>query len=289
MKLKYKKLILIISMSTMGIGLVAFSLGNKNSDDEQQKLKSVSLVQGEGENESGDGEVADEGSTVTPTPTVDAQAFSNDPENDEAGSEVADNSEDASEDGTEGSEVANDNPLERDAYPEINKLVKKYLKAKLACDQDALAKVVTDPSYIDIDRLQKTTEFIESYDNLEFYTKKGNGDIDFIVYVYQELKITSIDTLAPAMDELKIKKVDGDYKIVLGEISEETGEYIYETRNSEDVQALIASVNSKAAEAFSQDEDLRAFNTKLEEGATSDKNKSEDDEEVISSTGKNNE
>ena len=279
MKLKYKKLILIISMSTMGIGLVAFSLGSKSANSDDDKIASTSVVQ-RGEVDTNRKEEAADVATVTPTPTVEVQITSDETE-DEVKSSTAD----------EEVEVVSDkNPLERDAYPEVNKVVQKYLKAKLASDQDTLEKIVTDPSFINIERLQKTTEYIESYNNLEYYTKKaGEGikEFDFIVYVYQELKITSIDTLAPSMDMLYVKKVGDDYKIVLGDISDTTAEYIYETLESEDVQSLISSVNLKAEEAYNQDEDLRAFNKKLQDGAST-KN-ADDEEEIITSTGNSDE
>ena len=279
MKLKYKKLILIISMSTMGIGLVAFSLGSKSANSDDDKIASTSVVQS-GEVDTNRKEEAADVETVTPTPTVEMQITSDETE-DEVKSSTADEEVEV---------VSDENPLERDAYPEVNKVVQKYLKAKLASDQDTLEKIVTDPSFINIERLQKTTEYIESYNNLEYYTKKaGEGikEFDFIVYVYQELKITSIDTLAPSMDMLYVKKVGDDYKIVLGDISDTTAEYIYETLESEDVQSLISSVNLKAEEAYNQDEDLRAFNKKLQDGAST-KN-ADDEEEIISSTGNSDE
>lgn len=221
-------------MSAMGIGLIAFSLSNRKDETTTKVESSVEA-------------------SVTPTPEI----IPTPTQEEELGTL------DTIKPKVESSEKEKGNPLKRDEYPEINAVVKKFLNAKLKCDEEKLASCVTDTNYIDLERLQKKTEFVEDYKNIEVYTKKGQGEIDFIVYVYEELKIASIDTYAPAMDEMYVKKVDGEYKLVFGDIKDKTAEYIVNTRNEEDVIELIDEVQKKLNIAMNKDEQLREFCEKL--------------------------
>ena len=255
MKLKHRKLVLIISMSAMGIGLITFSIAGS-------KEKKDTAVEGLQISEASDTEgakilSADE-TTNTPTPTEETTGT---PTPTEEPTDTPTNPPTPTEAAV---------PLEEDAYPEVNELITSFLQAKLDGKAKKLKKLVTDPSYIDIDDIQKKTEFIESYDNVKVYTKKGSGDIDFIAYVYMDVKIASIDTKAPGLNEFYIKKVDGEYKIVLGDISDETAAYIEEARTSEDVQTLLEKVNKKLNKAMKSDEELADFCSKLEVASTSD-------------------
>ena len=129
---------------------------------------------------------------------------------------------------------------------------------------DEFEELVTDTSYIELDKLQRKTEYIEEYGSIECYVKPAQGDVDYIVYVYHEMKITSIDTLAPALDEIYVRyEEDGSPKVVLGEISDDTQAYIEEARATEEVQSLISEVSSGLESALEEDEALSEFYTKL--------------------------
>lgn len=255
MKLKHRKLILIISMSAMGIGLITFSIAgskDKKTDEAASIVASQAALTEEAT------ATPTEVITDTPTPT---EQLTVTPTPTEEPTDTPTNTPTATP-----TEVAA--TLEEDAYPEINKLVVKYLQAKLDGSAKKLKKLVTDASYIDVDKLQKQTEFIESYDNVKVYTKKCDGDIDFIAYVYMELKIASIDTKAPGLNEFYIKKVDGAYKIVVGEVSDETAAAIKESRESDEVQDLLKKVNKKLQKAVKSDESLSDFYNKLDQYST---------------------
>lgn len=252
MKLKHRKLVLMISMSAMGIGLITFSIaGSKEKNDSVSSLQvnnaSITADQrGIPEQDPTNAPEESEEATGTPTPTGEPTAnLTETPTPTEAAP-----------------------ALEEDAYPEVDELITKFLQAKLDCKEKKLKQLVTDPSIIKISAVQKKTEFIEAYDNVKVYTKKGIGDIDFIAYVYMDVKIVNIDTKAPGLDEFYIKKVDGEYKIVLGDISDETAAFIEEARASEDVQTLLEKVNKKLKKAMKSDEELADFCSKLETTTT---------------------
>ena len=257
MKLKYKKMIIMISMCTMGIGLVTFSISGspkkitkevveENVDNmvaydaqavatiESQDLLSATITMP---------------TTIpTPTPTIIPEIEAT-------------------------KRVAVVDVLEKDAYKDVNKLIKKYLNAKLTKDVKNFKLLVNDVSSIDIKDIERKTKYIEEYQNLACYSKKGPEEGTYIVYAYHEVKFTSIDTLAPAMNEFYVKTdKNGDPFIFLGEIDKDTETYLNDVRGSDDVMELIYTVNEKLQKAVDGDDALAEFYLKLEEVQSVTKN-----------------
>ncbi len=246
MKLKYKKLVVMISMCTMGIGLVTFSVkspsGKSTTTVEDSGKDSVTL-KAEADIGGADIKSASILPTTTPTPadSLDTQ---------------------------EETEAIQAVPLEKNAYEDINKLIKNYLNAKLSKDIDKFNPLVNDIDYIDLSDIERKTKYIEAYKNVSCYTKTGPEEGSFIVYAYHEVKFTSIDTLAPAMNEFYVKEDEnGAPYIYLGEIDSETEQYLDEVRESDEVMELIYDVNDKLQQAVKDDNALGEFYLKLEESA----------------------
>ncbi len=244
MKLKYKKMIIVVTMCTMGIGLVTFSLTSPKSKSSTAVEETGSILENSEKDQAEKDledvtDVASTEGTVSPEPIAAVDAKSEEVE-----------------------------LLEKDAYTNINKLMKKYLKAKLKGEISGFEKLVNDTSIIDIDDLQRKTKYIESYENITCYTRKGPEPDSYVVYAYHEVKFTGIDTLAPAMNEFYVKTNEaGDVYIYLGEIDEETEAFFTDVRNSEEVMELIYSVNDELQLAVDGDTALAEFYAKLEESA----------------------
>ncbi|SHM51228.1 hypothetical protein SAMN02746066_02215 [Anaerosporobacter mobilis DSM 15930] len=234
MKLKYKKMILIISMSAMGIGMVTLSL-SKPRDKKEGKEPAVAALADAGTDE-----------------------------------------EDIAADETKIVELVGkpgDGELRMDVYPAINELVKKYMSAKVACDYETLRTLVNDSSVIDEDDLRAKSEYVEDYRNIVCYTLNGLTEDSFIVYVYEDLKILNVNTLAPGMTRLYIKLDEsGNPYIYLGAIDDETQKFIQETSTHQAVIDIINTVNTKLDEAVTKDEDLKNFvEDRSNSSATQDK------------------
>ncbi|WP_455715128.1 hypothetical protein [Anaerosporobacter sp.] len=239
MKLKYKKMILIISMSAMGIGMVTLSLSKPKDKSDGKKADTV-MVTAEG-----------------------TQDKSTDVEDTAAKIELV---------GQPG-----DGVLRMDIYPAINELVKKYMSAKGSCDYDTLRTLVNDSSVIDEDDLRAKSEYIEDYRNIVCYTLNGPTEDSFIVYVYEDLKILNVNTLAPGMTRLYIKLDEsGSPYVYLGAIDDETQNFIKEASNNQSVIDVIDSVNKKLDEAITKDEDLKKFIEERSSAAASEDSKSSD-------------
>lgn len=158
----------------------------------------------------------------------------------------------------------NDMTLEKDAYKDVNQLVSSYFTARVNCDMDALSKLVTNSDVFSEAALQKTNKYIEAYENIECYTLKGIEKDSYVVYAYSELKLKGVETLAPGLTEMYVSKNDdGDLLVFTGTMDEEHQNYMNETQQSEGVQSLISSIESKYKEARQKDKELDDLITKI--------------------------
>lgn len=243
MKLKYKKMVLVVTACVMGIGMVTFSIKNQENKPTTAVEKSADIQTFNTElNVNATGDVAKVAvPTTTPLPTAVP---------------------------TEAVALAADNPLEKDQIKEVNTLITKYLKAKLAGKLKSFNSLVNETDLINIDDMNRKTKYIEKYDNLACYTKKGPEEGSYLVYAYHEVKFKSIDTLAPAMNEFYIKtNEDGSLYIYLGSIDKDTEKYFEQIRESDDVMDLIYNVNNKLEKILEKDSSLASFYGKLKESA----------------------
>ncbi len=251
MKLKYKKIILLTTMSTMGIGILTLSLGHdKKVADDNSKARSAFVLSDETAVEDDDkGVLAASLSldpSTTPTPTI----------------------------------APTPTPLpvydiEDEGYPKITKLVKEYYSAKNNRDVDSLKNLLSDPSKVDTQEdLQKKTEYIDDYSNVKVYVKKGFEKGTYIVYAYHEIKFTSINTAAPGLAKFYVVTDKNDnLKIFSGEMDEETKRYYDERNSDEDVIELIKMTEKKSDEAIEKDEDLLNFWKNIDEMANNSSSK----------------
>lgn len=251
MKLKYKKMILIISMSAMGIGMVTLSLSKPKDKDNRVEPAVASL----------------------------ADEATNDTDDESTGVEESTKVELVGQ--------AGDGELRVDVYPAINDLVKKYMSAKAACDYETIRTLVNDTSVIDEDDLRAKSEYIEDYRNIVCYTLNGPTEDSFVVYVYEDIKILNVNTLAPGMTRLYIKLDEsGNPYIYLGAIDDETQKFIQETSSNQAVIDIINTVNTKLDEAVTKDEDLKKFvedrsnEASTEDSSSSDKSDEKTDEKT---------
>jgi len=169
----------------------------------------------------------------------------------------------ASTDTVSGSEVAEE-PLEENAYPEVNELVNKYYKALADGDMDTVVACRNYTEDTEKIRLQKKSEYIDQYENITCYTKKGLLENTYLAYVYYEVKFTGIDTLAPALNTLYIcPNEDGALYIYDSEIDENVSEYLKALSTQDDVLGLFNRVQVSYNEAIEKDENLNTFLAEL--------------------------
>ncbi len=249
MKLKYKKIILLTTMSTMGIGLLTLSISNDRTQV-KESLGTKTTAEAGLLADVSNSEVSILGAeprgsinlpvtvapTQIPTPVV-LPVYE----------------------------------IEEDSYPEINQLFVDFYTSKTKHDVDAMKLLLSNQNNAaSLENLQKKTQFIEEYKNIKTYTKKSFLEGTYIVYVYHEIKFTGIETPAPGLSKFYIVTGDdGKLKILSEEMDAETKDY-YDTRDEdEDVVEIIEMTNKKSKKAMEKDEDLNTFWKSIDELAKS--------------------
>ncbi|MDD7389744.1 MAG: SH3 domain-containing protein [Lachnospiraceae bacterium] len=156
--------------------------------------------------------------------------------------------------------------LTEDTNPDINELFTTYFADLAKGDVKALGKIMVKAP--DKDTVAKESEYIEDYQNIKCYSKKGILDDTYVVYVYYEVKFKNIDTLAPSMiREYVCTNEDGALYINNGEVSGEVASWLEEVQTSDSAVSLINRVNEDLAKAASSDQKLYDLIAKLNEGA----------------------
>lgn len=160
-------------------------------------------------------------------------------------------------------EEKKENSLEKNAYPEVNTLINAFYTAWGQKNVDRMKELTDSFDATDEAKVLNAT-YIESYENVNVYTKNGLTEDSFVVFVSYELKFTDVKTPAPGLAQLYvIKGSDGEYTIHNDKDDTEVSEYIDKTTQDEDVKALISEVEKSLNEAMESDADLKAFEEQL--------------------------
>lgn len=216
MKLKYKKIILGVTLGTMIVGLTVLSLNHKKDDSAKETS----------------GKVTEENATKADasTPTIEPTA---DPTSSE---------------------------LEKNKYPEVNDIVAKYFQASLKSDMDTLSQIVSETENISKDVLERRYEYVEDIKNIDCYTVPGPDEDSHVVFVYYEMKLVNIDTMAPGLVQMYITKASDDrFVILLSQLDDTMEEYVQKALKNQAVIELFTTVNTKMEQAIASDEKLKQF------------------------------
>lgn len=142
----------------------------------------------------------------------------------------------------------------------LQEMVRKYMKVQLTCDEELISSMVTDASYINMNKLQQQTQYIVDYHNYQYIIRPCPEEVtefDYIVYLMHELEFISISTLSPGMEEFFLKLDENNYPLIfLGVTSDITDEYIYTSRQQDDFQAAYADVEQRLENAILSDSKL---------------------------------
>lgn len=171
----------------------------------------------------------------------------------------ADQTAEPSKDADDAAEEEDDS-LKVDAYDEINDLISRYFTGLANGDMELVAgtvDVLTEEEKLTID---KKKDYIESYDNISCYTKKGLEENSYVVFAAYEMKIYNIDTPAPGIMALYVCTADdGSMYIFNGDASEELTDYVLQLASDEEVAAVIADVDARYQQLVAENEDLGKF------------------------------
>ena len=171
-------------------------------------------------------------------------------------------------------ESSEENPLEVDAYAGINDVVLKYFDGLSTGNLDLVEEAVDVLTEEEKLTIEKKKDYIEAYNNVICYTKKGLEENSYVVFASYEMKIYNIETPAPGIMALYVcTGADGSLYIFNGEASDELADYVLTLASEEDVAAVIADVDARYQQLLAEDEDLGKFaQTMLESQETAEEN-----------------
>ena len=179
--------------------------------------------------------------------------------------------------GTEGT-VSDQNPMagayqafEENQDEEIEELIEAYFANYAAGNVEQLKAIATPISDAEASYIQFYSQYLEKYQNIRVYTKRGIDDKSYLCSVYLEIKFKEIDTPAAGLEffyldtnddgKLYINKVYGSFNQKNGEfdMDADIAALIATFEQQEDVLALQAEVQEKYNQAMLTDEKLNAF------------------------------
>lgn len=105
--------------------------------------------------------------------------------------------------------------------------------------------------------LHEDAGFVEYYDNVQVYTKRGKLPESYIVFVTYEMKIPDIYTKVPGLGTLYVTKDKDTFRIEKDGHGPEILQCVQMLSAHDDVQGLLRDVNSRYEQAVREDALLR--------------------------------
>ena len=232
----YKRMIYILTTGIMLIGMLTFTTGHpvrsavviKPTANSQEDPDTTPVPTTVVETESTPTPTPEPTATAVPTPDADAP-----------------------------------NPLLEEIYPDIHDLIQSYYDAKANVDLDTIKTLVTNPMYISTETITAESEYIQGYSDLRCFTKRGGGEIDFVVYCTFNMIVPTIQTPIASLESFCISYKDGKPLIFTGLFDEETQLLLDKLDNDDDVNELKRYTTEQLLQAAEADPSLSDFLHKL--------------------------
>lgn len=161
--------------------------------------------------------------------------------------------------------------LEENAYPEVNNVVRAYYDAQASGDMETISSLNTYLNDIQKIKVEELSKYIESYPQLDVYTKPGLTDNTYVAYVCSEVKFYDLDTTIPGMQTYYIgQDENGTYYINNGTYDDTVSNYIKEVTLQDDVVDLNNKVVVAYNDLLAEDENLSEFLAYMKEKINED-------------------
>lgn len=168
-------------------------------------------------------------------------------------------SQQVSEDQVSSDQISN-NTLEKDAVPEVDKLVKDYYKALGDKNIEELRSMVSALDPAEESKIANT-KYIEDYENVEVYTTNGLEEGSYVVFASFAYKCKDVETPAPALSQLYVVTDESGKLWISGEAvnDPEIQAYVNTVMSQSDVIQLRNNVQAAYDQAQANDPQLQAF------------------------------
>ena len=158
------------------------------------------------------------------------------------------------------SETSQEAALEENAYPAVNELMRTYFDAYADGDTDTIASISSGLSETEKIQIRAVSEYIDSYPQIDVYTKPGPADGSYICYVVTEMKFEDQDTLIPGMQTMYVCTNDqGSLYINEDESDSDAAAYIKQVSEESDVVDLSNRVQEEYNSLMAENPDLKSY------------------------------
>ena len=153
-----------------------------------------------------------------------------------------------------------DEPLEKNAIPDVNALVKKYYQSMADGDKDTIKTLMTGLDDKELIKIEKKSQYVESYPSITCYTKRGPEENSYLVYVHYEVQLTDFENNVPGLNALYVcMREDGSYYINGDTQPDEVINYCEVVSSQDDVVDLINTVQVRYNEMKAENDELSKF------------------------------
>ncbi|EOS46369.1 hypothetical protein C809_02401 [Lachnospiraceae bacterium MD335] len=157
----------------------------------------------------------------------------------------------------------NNEPLQENAYENVNELMRRFFKALGDGDMDTIVALMDYNDDTSLITYEKRSEFIDEYANVTCYTKPGLDENSYFVYVSYDVKIKDIETTAPGLNAFYVYTAeDGSLKID-GDMEKNVDAAFKLVTNQDDVVDLYNRIDVDYKYAVASDETLNTFMEEL--------------------------
>jgi hypothetical protein len=152
--------------------------------------------------------------------------------------------------------MLSDEPLQENAYPEVNELMTNFYNALASGDMDTVRSLRDYNDETELIQFEKRSEYIDAYDEIVCYTKPGIDDTSYFVYVSFEAHVKECETEAPGLNAYFVYTNDDGNLIIDGNIEDDVDATFKLVTNQDDVVDLYNRVDVSYKEAIASDEEL---------------------------------
>lgn len=164
-----------------------------------------------------------------------------------------------------GAAASTDLTLEKNAYPAVNELFRKYYDALVTGDTHTISLLSAELSDEEKIRIGEIAKYIESYPSIDVYTKPGPIEDSYVCYVVTIMKFKDHDWEVPGMQTMYVC-TDDDGELYINNAHSQTqavSDYIQTVSLQDDVVDLNNKVTADYNKLVADDADLSAFLNEL--------------------------
>ncbi len=155
--------------------------------------------------------------------------------------------------------------LEMNAYPEVNALFKSYYDALAQGDTDVIEKLSSTLSEEEKIRIAEIAKYIETYPQMDVYTKPGPVDGSYVAYVYTTMTFAGHNWEVPGMQTMYVcTREDGSLFINNTKTQDKAvSNYIQAVSVEDDVVDLSNKTTAQYNDLVNSDSALAAYLNEL--------------------------